>query len=385
MSFVSFGGVQARDRIKLAVMDFHEKNTSPENAEAVTDLLRTALFNTGRFVVIERDRIQQIIEEQKFQSTGYTDMDQAVEIGRLLNVQKIMVGTVNKLGDTFVINTRMVDVMSGVVDVAVSKKSTGGESNLPDAIEEFALMIVDRIGLEGAIIRLEENRVLIDLGSRDGARHGQVFDVLRKGETIRDLKGRVIGTEYEEMGSVEITNVEDGFSEVRVREGSGSIELGDIVRSVPTEQSDYGDIYPVENAWYKIVGMHSEKCIDVKDSETNSGANVQIYSWHGKANQLWMFVRSGPYFRIVSKNSGKCLDVKGASKNNGANIQQSEYHGGDNQLWKLESVGEYFKIISKKSGKCLDVKGYSKENGANVQQFSCNGGSNQLWKIEQVE
>ena len=374
----------SREKIALAVLDFDPKNTSKENAEAVTDLLRTELFNAGRFIVVERDQIQQIIDEQQFQMAGYTDMLQAMEIGRLLNVHKILVGTVNKLGETYVLNARMVDIQSGAVELAVSKKSVGGEGNLPDAIEVLGRMIVDRVGIEGAIIRMDGGTVLIDLGSQDGVRPGQAFNVLRAGETIKDLKGRVIGTRFEEVGSIEVTDIEVQFSEARIRQGAGELRLGDKVRSVATEV-DLGENYPVEGVWYQIVGMHSEKCIDVAGAKTDNNANIQLYTSHGKANQLWMFVRTGQYYKIISKHSGKCLDLAGNSMENKANIQLYTCHGRDDQLWKLEPVGDYFKIISKHSGKCLDVPGFSKEDGANIQQFSCNGGSNQLWKLEPVE
>ena len=266
--------LSARDKITLAVLDFEAKNTTPGNAEAVTDLLRTNLFNTGRFTVVERERIRQIFEEQRFQMGGFTDTDKAVEIGKVLNVQKIMLGTVNKLGDTYILNTRMVDVQSGAVDLAVSEKATGGEANLLEAIEKLSITIVVKIGLEGAVIRLSEDIAYIDLGTSDGVRLGQVFDVLRTGETIRDLEGRVIGTKYDQVGSLEVTNVEDGYSEARVRDGAGVLKVGDKARSVATEMSDLQKNYPVEGVWYRIEGVQSGNALDVKGAGTMDGANV---------------------------------------------------------------------------------------------------------------
>jgi len=374
-----------RERITLGVLDFEAKNTNKKNAEAVTELLRTSLFNTGRFVVVEREKISQVLEEQQFQSTGLTVMDQAVEIGRLLNVQKIMAGSLSRLGDTFVLNTRIVDVQSGVVDLAVSKKSTGGEENLPETIDELARTIMDRMGIEGAVIRVESQKVLIDLGDQDGVRMSQVFDVIRQGETIKDLNGHVIGTEYKDIGTVEVINVESGFSEAKIRKGSGEIRVGDKVRSVTVDPSSEAGNYPVEGVWYYIVSMHSEKYLDIKGASAADGANIQLYTPHGKPNQQWMFIRSGAYYKIRSKTSGKCLDVKGASTENGANIQQYTCHSKDNQLWRLEPVGDYFVIVNKNSSKCMDVKGFSKADGANVQQYKPNGGSNQLWQLLPVE
>ena len=185
----------ARDKITVAVLDFEGKNISQSSAEAVTDLLRTELFNTGHFKVIERQRIQKIIEEQKFQMMGFTDASQAVEIGRILNVQKIMIGTVTLLGNTHLINTRMVDVQTGLVILAESVESQGGEDKLPQAITELAIGISYKVGLEGKVIRIDKNVVYIDVGESDGVKYllDEVKAGLRKDER-HSMPGSITGT-----------------------------------------------------------------------------------------------------------------------------------------------------------------------------------------------
>ncbi|MBN1894473.1 hypothetical protein JW906_08255, partial [bacterium] len=135
-----------REKIALAVLDFDAKNTDKANAEFVTDLLQTELFNTGSFKVVERQKVKKLIEEQHFQSSGMTDMDQAVEIGRLLNVQKIMIGTVTLLGSTYILNTRILDVQSAAVVLAEAAECRGGEEELPTAIAQLATTISYKVG-----------------------------------------------------------------------------------------------------------------------------------------------------------------------------------------------------------------------------------------------
>ncbi len=220
----------ARDKITVAVLDFEGKNISQSSAEAVTDLLRTELFNTGHFKVIERQRIQKIIEEQKFQMMGFTDASQAVEIGRILNVQKIMIGTVTLLGNTHLINTRMVDVQTGLVILAESVESQGGEDQLPHAITELAIAVSYKVGLEGKIIRIDKDMVYIDVGETDGVKMGQEFDVIRSGEVITDLEGHVIGASEDNVGTICVTKVQDRFSVAEVVDKSVRLETGDLVK-----------------------------------------------------------------------------------------------------------------------------------------------------------
>ena len=220
----------AREKIAIAVLDFEPKNVNEGNAEAVTDLLRTELFNTGAFKVVERQTIQKILDEQRFQMSGMTDTDEAAELGRLLNVQKIMVGSLTRLGSTYIINTRIVDVQSGLVSLAEAAECRGGEEKLPGAITELALKIYYKVGLEGALIRVERDEIYMDLGQADGVKLGQYFDVIRKGEVITDLEGRVIGTSQETVGTVLVTKVQDRFSIASVLNPQVSLRKGDLVR-----------------------------------------------------------------------------------------------------------------------------------------------------------
>ncbi|MBN1782837.1 hypothetical protein JW948_16995 [bacterium] len=222
--------LSAREKVALAVLDFEGKNVEQANAEAVTDLLRTELFNTGSFRVIERQKIRQIIQEQNFQATGVTSTDKAVEIGRILNVQKIMVGTVTRLGSTYIINTRIVDVQSGAVVLAEAIERRGGEEELPKAIAELATTISFKVGLEGSIIRVGNDEIFMDLGQADGIRLGQKFDVIRLGEVITDLEGRIIGTTNDVIGMIFTTKIQDRFSVASVLKEDSPFRKGDIVR-----------------------------------------------------------------------------------------------------------------------------------------------------------
>ncbi|MDI6640975.1 MAG: CsgG/HfaB family protein, partial [Elusimicrobiota bacterium] len=63
------------------------------DASIVSDLLRTELVKIGKFKVLDRANMESILAEQKFQISGCTDQECAVKIGKLLNVQQVVVGT----------------------------------------------------------------------------------------------------------------------------------------------------------------------------------------------------------------------------------------------------------------------------------------------------
>ena len=50
---------------------------------------------------------------QKFQHSGCVDAACAVVIGKLVGIQHMVIGTISKIGNTYSVNSRMIDVESG--------------------------------------------------------------------------------------------------------------------------------------------------------------------------------------------------------------------------------------------------------------------------------
>jgi TolB-like protein len=216
----------------IAVLSLEAKNVSKETADAVADILSTELFNSQRFNVIERQAITRIMEEQKLQMTGVTDMNQAVEIGKILNVAKIMIGSVSRLGDTFIVNTRLVDVKTGALELAQNAKSSRGEEGLTSAINELVANISQKVTVEGSIIRINPNVLLIDLGQKHGLVEGQNLAVVRVGDVVTDLGGAIIGRSEDTIGSIRIISVKPEYSEATMVQSKMNFRVGDKVRMI---------------------------------------------------------------------------------------------------------------------------------------------------------
>ena len=66
-----------------------------------------------------------ILAEQGFQQSGCTTSECAVEMGQIMNVEKIVAGTISKVGNTFSSSIRVIDISSGSIDKIVSFDYTG--------------------------------------------------------------------------------------------------------------------------------------------------------------------------------------------------------------------------------------------------------------------
>ena len=226
--------VYSQSKTTIAVLDFEAKNVHPETAEAVADILSTELFNTNRFNVVERNSITSLLEEQKLQMTGVTDMSKAAEIGKVLNVEKIMIGSVSRLGETFIINTRLVDVETGALSLAQNTQSSNGESGLPDAIAILVKQISQKITVEGAIIKISGRVVLINIGKNAGVKPGQLLEIIRIGDVITDLGGTTIGRTEDYIGRLKVTSIKPEYAETALLDSKTSLRLGDKVRLMTT-------------------------------------------------------------------------------------------------------------------------------------------------------
>lgn len=129
-------------RLTISVMDLNvTSGLSPQEVSMLTDKLLNEFVNTKYYKVVERSKRDEILKEQGFQQSGACDQGAClVEAGQLLGVQKMVGGTIGKLGVMYVVELRIMDVKTGEIDQAFSRKYAGDVSNLLDAMHEAAMV-----------------------------------------------------------------------------------------------------------------------------------------------------------------------------------------------------------------------------------------------------
>ncbi|MEK7476717.1 MAG: CsgG/HfaB family protein [Candidatus Coatesbacteria bacterium] len=101
--------------LNLAVSEFTAQGVSATDTAVIADILRSELVKTNAFNVVEKANMDKILAEQTFQQTGCTSEECAVKLGKLLNVQRMVVGSFGKLLDKYFVNLRVVNVETGRV------------------------------------------------------------------------------------------------------------------------------------------------------------------------------------------------------------------------------------------------------------------------------
>lgn len=126
-------------RLNIAVLDLDPTGIAKAEAQFLSDRLRTELFETGHFQVVERDKMNAILGEQGFQQTGCTSVECAVEVGQLLNVNTMAAGKIGKIDEIYSISVRLINVQTGAIVQTATRDFEGRLSEvLTDVIPELA-------------------------------------------------------------------------------------------------------------------------------------------------------------------------------------------------------------------------------------------------------
>ena len=144
---------QNPERIPVAILDLEGRGISDLEAATLPDRLRSEMVTVGAFVVVERGQMEMLLEEQGFQQTGCTSAECAVEVGKLLGVQKMITGSIGKLGQLYTVDARMVDVQTGEIERVSKREHRGGIEGLIDLLE---VVTKDLAGIEEEVIVAEQ-------------------------------------------------------------------------------------------------------------------------------------------------------------------------------------------------------------------------------------
>ncbi|MBN2402290.1 MAG: hypothetical protein JXN64_07800, partial [Spirochaetes bacterium] len=143
ITFLCSGNASALEKKKVAVLDFDAKNVSKTYADIAKDILEINLHNTGAFVVLERNQINLILQEQGLQISGCTDTTCAVQIGKFLSADLVVIGSLSKI-TTFTLSVKMVDIGKGSIILADTEKAET-EDDIENSVKRLAMRFAEKI------------------------------------------------------------------------------------------------------------------------------------------------------------------------------------------------------------------------------------------------
>ena len=138
---LSFSSLYAQEENpRVAVLPFNNIGTSKADAQVVTGLFETALVKAGVYNVIEQNQVEDILEAQAHSLGGCTDEACAIEFGKLLSAEQIILGTLSTLGASYILNAKIIDITLGK-NIKAEKVSADSLESMADAAELLAFKL----------------------------------------------------------------------------------------------------------------------------------------------------------------------------------------------------------------------------------------------------
>jgi curli biogenesis system outer membrane secretion channel CsgG len=261
------GGVQTTQTVNLP--------PPPEFARTLTEILTTALINTGRFVVLERQQMQAVIAEQDLNTAGRVNKETGAAQGHIIGAQAMISGDItgysytqqslggsafnvikntkvgaSRVSASVTIDLRLIDAATG--EVLASAKGNGSANStgvaadlikedqqvtasgtwstpLGQASRTAITKVVEHLVAEmpkprwsAKVVEVRDGVVYLNAGTDGGVLPGVVLEVYEVQEPLIDPDtGKNLGAPDKLLGEIQIETVQAGFSTARVVSGAG--------------------------------------------------------------------------------------------------------------------------------------------------------------------
>lgn len=250
--------------------------------DGMADQLTDALMQSGEFVVLERQTLGDVMDEQDMAQSGRMMKSKSARTGKLTSAQALIKGTItefeeksagggsgfsikgfnigSKKGEAHVgVIIRLIDSTTGQVlysQRVEGKAKAGGlsfgvnvagvgfgsegfkKTPLGKAMQiaidnavEFIASKMRELPYQGRVIKVSGDTVYLNASANTGAQVGEVFTVYSVGEELVDPDtGELLGSEEETIGTVKIYEVKEKYAKARATNGAKGIKKGDIIR-----------------------------------------------------------------------------------------------------------------------------------------------------------
>ena len=149
-------------QVTVVVADF-ENNTGGFNLDywekAIPDFLTSELSKSDRIVIVERNKLDKVLEEQALVLSGVLDSSNVKQVGKLLNAQFIIQGTINQTNGKSRIDANIIKVKTGEVK---NEKVIAPDDNHLEEMTQLLSNNIQAIYFNLNLIQLNGVRISID-------------------------------------------------------------------------------------------------------------------------------------------------------------------------------------------------------------------------------
>ncbi len=143
-------------KISVAVLKFDAKGFDPTQLDVLVSRFRVVLNATGKFSVLEREKIKEILAEQNLQQSEIAEgSGDNVQIGKILGVREIITGDIGKVEDVYTINVRRISVETSEIVQTASVDYEGKVTGLLKVMEQLAYKLAEDLSRKHLALKVE--------------------------------------------------------------------------------------------------------------------------------------------------------------------------------------------------------------------------------------
>lgn len=195
LPFAVFAQENETAKLRVAVLPFEARpGVDEEDAATIADWFRTELVKTEAYIIVEREQMRQILTEHALKLAGVTaeETEYAVEAGKLLDAQKMISGSIGRIGQELSVNISLLDVSSGQIEESFSRKYAGDIEQIQPTLREIALKVagVEYKGISKAPLYIFGSASIASLGMSVYSffMANDSYDKYQSATTVDDLK-----------------------------------------------------------------------------------------------------------------------------------------------------------------------------------------------------
>ncbi len=131
--------IPVEEKLNVAILDMRAMGVPEHFATLLTEKLRSELFNTGKYNVMNREDMKKVLNEKEFQQSELCDTPDCIsQLGNMLGVPKLITGSIGKLGSTYQLTIKLIDTESSKNDKIINTNKKCDEDELFKMIEGAA-------------------------------------------------------------------------------------------------------------------------------------------------------------------------------------------------------------------------------------------------------
>ncbi|MDD4599525.1 hypothetical protein SDC9_03965 [bioreactor metagenome] len=254
--------VLANSTKRIGVLTLNNDSSYTQFGSIAAETITADLAKLKSCVVVERNELSSVFAEQSFGAKGYIDEATVTELGGILGLNYLLMGSVdcdsvkerghyyynkkhkrNEWIDgtqktTVMLTLKLIDVKNGHIvwsdQSSVTNYNDDINITLAEAAYDSVRKIYKFIPLQGYIIKNDAGQYIIDLGTNHNVTTGDIFEVNSVNSTIHHpVTGELIVMK-KNVGELKVTEVFDSICAAKIKDSDDekameNIQPGDIV------------------------------------------------------------------------------------------------------------------------------------------------------------